>query len=343
MEISILAYLFLSVLAILTPLKKHLSQKMVLYFAGASVLVLLAVLRDFSVGPDTQHYLGQTGFLEIMRLPWKLLPFYKWEFGYTLLNKIVGTIYCNKRFLLVVVGLFTLVPLMVQIFKESLWGTLSLVCFLGMGIWAQSVYLMRQGCAISILSVSYRFCRERKFLPFLICVIAAMLFHRTAGIWLLLYFIYPIKIRQKTLAVCALGAVGCGVCGEFILFVCNFFARYKEEASYNGGIPMLLTLWLCVVAVFILNKGNIPERDRLYYWMLLLAASLQPIAFTFSNFSRIVLYFRIALVILLPNTLQNFLEGDKNCRKQAAAGALLCVTIFLWYIANGVPEYSFAL
>lgn len=340
MEISVAVYVILAVLAVgEVPLKKR-GYKTAMYWFGAVLLISMAAFRDFSVGPDTQQYLGKYGFLEIMALPWQRVPFFKWELGYTLLNKVVGTIYFNQRFVLIVVTLVALVPLFYRVFRDSRWATLSLVCVLGTDAWENSAFLMRQGCAMAILTFSYRYCKERKFLPFLGCVIAAMLFHRTAVVWLLLYFAYPLSINGRTLVACAGGAFLCGIAGPGIFYILRIFARNEEQLQHNGGLSMLVVLWLCVVTVFVLHKGKIPEQDRLYYWMLLLAAVMQPVAFTFSNFARIVLYFRIALVLLLPNTLQDFLPGDKNCGKRAAAGALLCAVLFVWYAADGLMVYQ---
>lgn len=340
MKISVAIYLILAALAVGGVFAKTRRYKIGLYSVGAVLLIFMAAFRDFSVGPDTQQYLGKNGFLEIVTLRWNRLVYYKWEFGYTLLNKIVGTIYCNQRFVLIVITLVILVPLLYRIFRDSRWATLSLVCFFGTQLWESATFLMRQGCAMAVLTFSYRYCRERKFLPFLGCVIVATLFHRTAAVWLLLYFVYPLAINRRTLVACGAASVLCGIAGPGIFYILRIFARNEENAGYNGGLPMLVVLWLCVVTVFVLHKGKIPEQDRLYYWMLLLAAVMQPVAFTFSNFARIVLYFRIALVLLLPNTLQDFLPGDKNRGKRAAAGALLCAVLFVWYAADGLMVYQ---
>lgn len=196
---------------------------------------------------------------------------------------------------------------------------------------------------MAILTFSYRYCKERKFLPFLGCVIAAMLFHRTAVVWLLLYFVYPLTINGRTLVACAGVSFLCGIAGPGIFYILCIFARNEEQMKYNGGWSMLVVLWLCVVTVFVLYKGKIPEQDRLYYWTLLVAAVMQPVAFTFSNFARIVAYFRLPLVTLLPNTLQDLLPGEKNQGKRAAAGALLCAVLFVWYATGGATVYIFGL
>lgn len=341
MEISIGTYLLLAALAVVEPFVRTRSGRTKLYVSGAVLLILLAALRDFSMGTDTGQYLGEYGFLEIMALPWHKLPLYKWELGYTLLNKIAGSIYFNQRFVLVAITLVILVPLMLRLFRDSLWGTLSLVCLYGMQLWISSILLMRQGCAVAILTFSYRYCKQRKFFPFLVCVMAAMLFHRTAGIWLLLYFVYPLAIDRRTIAVCGVVSIFLGLMGQPILWLLNCFVRYKESAGYHGGLPMYVVLWMCVLCVFLLYKGKIPPKRQLYFWMLLVAATIQPIAFTFSNFSRIVWYFRLALVVLLPNVLWDVVADKGKPWKTAAVGALLCGGIFMWYVSNGVMAYTF--
>ena len=66
MKISVAIYLILAALAVGGVFAKTRRYKIGLYSVGAVLLIFMAAFRDFSVGPDTQQYLGKNGFLEIV-------------------------------------------------------------------------------------------------------------------------------------------------------------------------------------------------------------------------------------------------------------------------------------
>lgn len=59
----------------------------------------------------------------------------------------------SERALLVFLTIFILIPIFVWIKKESNYPLLSLVIFIGMGMWNASIGIFRQWCAIAILTI----------------------------------------------------------------------------------------------------------------------------------------------------------------------------------------------
>ncbi|MDD6147426.1 MAG: hypothetical protein PUB40_00640 [Lachnospiraceae bacterium] len=127
-----------------------------------------------------------------------------------------------------------------------------------------------------------------------------------------------------------------------ILGILNRFARNSEGGNFNGGVLMLIVLWLCEIVVFVCFKGRIPERLEFYFKFVFLAAFLQPIALTFSNWARIIAYFSISLSILLPNFVMELTSNEsKNHHFRLPLGVTVCVLMLAWFRMMKPQPYIF--
>lgn len=265
-----------------------------------------------------------------------------WEQGYVAVNWLLGHIFKDQRALLVFMALFILMPIFRWIKSESKWPLLSLVVFIGMGMWNSSMFILRQWCAMAILTYSYKYIKQRKFVPFMIVVLIAMMFHRTAAIFVLAYFIENISIKRSSIIFAAPLSVMVGLLGGKILSFLNRFARFSESGNFNGGISMLVVLWLCVIAALVCFKKNFPLNLEFSFWLVFLAAFLQPITFTFSNWARIVSYFLISLTIFLPNLIEALTGKCTNNHKlRIPLGVVLILLMFVWFKKINVQPYIF--
>ncbi len=355
MTVYLIVFAMVSVCAILSGTQVSAKWKDRMYWGCAGVLVLLSALRDYSVGADTLIYCEE--FHTIRGLPFLEAMHFRWEQGYVAVNWLLGQFLEDERFLLILMSCIILFPIFIWIKRESQWPILSLVVFIGMGMWNASMFILRQWCAMAVLTFSYKYIRERKFVPFFITVLIAMLFHRTAAVFILVYFVAKVPLNRRTLLVAILLAVIEGVAGEGILSILNHFARISEAGNFNGGIKMLLVLWACVLAAFIFFKEKIPEKMDLWFRIVLLAALIQPIAFTFSNWARVVSYFSVALTIFLPDFIVEWTDERTDYLPSAivksadgkinhaalrmSCGIALCVLMLIWFKLTVTEPYAF--
>ncbi|MGO5593893.1 hypothetical protein [Acidaminococcus sp. HCP3S3_G9_1] len=87
-------------------------------------------------------------------------------------------------------------------------------------------------------------------------------------------------------------------------------------------------------------KGNIPDNIKLYYQLLWVAAVLQPIAFAFSNWARVVVYFSISLVVLLPEMINQITTGRNYCFRVPFI-LILSIFMIIWNILQKNNPYQF--
>lgn len=314
--------------------------KNLFYYICAILLVFFSAFRNFTVGADTQNYCQ--GYVQIRHLTFREAMNFRWEKGYVALNWLLGRFFEHERTLLIVMAIFILFPIFYWVKKESKWPLLSIVVFFGMGMWDTSMFILRQWCAMAVLTYSYKYIKEKDFFSFIIVVLIAMMFHRTAAIFLLAYFIENISIKKSTIIFSAVFSIGIGLLGGRILNFLNHFARISEAGNFNGGFSILATLWLCIIASYICFHDKLPSNLNFSFRLVFLAAFLQPIAFTFSNWSRVISYFSISLVIFLPNFIMEFTSiGTRNTKFRLPLALILSGLMFIWFKRIDMDPYEF--
>lgn len=170
-----------SLCAIVSCTKQSPRMKDFLYWICAGGIIIASALRSTDIGADTLTYCRE--YQNIRTLSFKDAMEFRWEQGYVAVNWVIGQFFESERVLLVFLTIFILIPIVGWIKKESNYPLLSLVMFIGMGMWNASIGIFRQWCAIAILTFSYKYIKARRFIPFLMVVLIAMLFHRTAAIF----------------------------------------------------------------------------------------------------------------------------------------------------------------
>lgn len=311
-----------------------------LYWGCAIVLIVLSAVRDYTVGADTLNYCQ--GYRYIQQLSFGNAMKFGWEQGYVAINWLLGQFFGNERTLLVFMATFILMPIFIWIKRESKNPLLSLIVFVGMGMWNSSMFILRQWCAMAILTFSYKYIKERRFAPFILLVLIAMMFHRTAAIFILAYFIEGVSINKASVFFSIPLSIAIGLLGGKILGILNRFARISEGGNFNGGASMLIVLWLCVIVTFVCFKGLVPEKLEFYFKLVFLAAFLQPIAFTFSNWARIVAYFSISLVVFLPNLIEDLTASNtRNVKLKIPIGGIFGILMLIWFNLLNLDMYSF--
>lgn len=309
-------YLVMLAFLLMYDFAKTGEQKRLVYYGAGAFLLLIFVAQDFSVSVDMAEYMRQ--YAIIPGLSFGEMLVHKFEIGYVLLCWILERVFESDRVLLLVLGVMILLPYCISFEKETEAPMIALMAFLALGMYMHAVIYWRQLVAMAILTFSYRFIRERRFLPFLLVVLVAMTFHKTAVVFLGLYLIYNIPINAVLLIVCGICSVILGILGwpiiEFgIKVFYPVYANFTRETE--GGETLLALLWVITLLSYWLFRDRMDDdRIRLPFLMILIAATLQPICFAFYNWLRIVLYFRVALV---PMTAQLFValfqrkEGNK--------------------------------
>lgn len=284
-----------------------------LYWIACGFLILMFALQDAGVSTDIEEYMRQ--FALIPGLSFGEMLTHKFEIGYVLLNKMLAAMFESDRVLMVVMSFLILIPFGICFEKETEESMMALMSFLAVGMYIHSIIYWRQLCAMGILMFSYRFIRERKPVPFLLMVLAAMTFHKASVVFVVMYIAYVIPVNKWLMLGMGAVSVVLGIFGQpLVRFVTQFIYKYEEFYFVpDGGFTMTAVLWIFTLLVYWLMRERLEEpRIKVPFLMILIAATLQPVCLAFYNWLRIVLFFRVAMVLLIPELYVTVFKQKEN-------------------------------
>lgn len=117
----------------------------------------------------------------------------EFEWGFARINEAVKIFFDNYTILLLVLGAILFIFQSKGILKLSPYPITSLLF-----LWCTSfanVFFVRQSIATAILFYSVGFLQERKAVKFFLMIVLATLFHRTSLIFILAWWVFPLKIK----------------------------------------------------------------------------------------------------------------------------------------------------
>lgn len=191
----------------------------VLSFALAAILIAVAGLR-FRVGTDYMAYYRTR--VTDWKTVWDYLIHFR-EPGIRLLSKLSTMISDDGAVFIficsvIIIGIYSL-----MIYRYSPMYLISMLIFVFLGDWTGSFNGIRQYLAAAIVFAGHRYIKERKFVPYLLTILLATLFHRTAAVMILPYFLFARKPDATQFIILAAGAVVVRLSYEIVIDVVQLF------------------------------------------------------------------------------------------------------------------------
>ncbi len=253
------------------------------------------------------------------------------EPGFNILVKLVYSALGGEYFL-VIFGIFAVATVFFFIkafYEQSCDMAISFFLFLALGLYFQSYNSVRYYLALAMGLYSLGFVKRKEWGKFVITVLAAALFHKTALVMLLLYPAAYIPWKKWYYAVlAALGVSGLVFKDLYMkLFVFLYPSYVNEEEYLNGDYFSIVNIARClaVIALYIFvyqfEKKELSQRPAcaLYLKMNILALLLYS-CFSFVPFvSRIGYYLNVSQLLLIPELILCL----KDKKREAALAALL--------------------
>lgn len=238
---------------------------------GVIYLIIISSIR-YNYGGDFAAYYNY--FININD-PF-YTPFFNFELGYYLLNKILRSFSSNFSFFLLIVSGFNIFTFYFFIKKYFLEYTSHLMILFVIGYYSFlfQLVIIRQSIATSIFLISIIFLIEKNIYKYFLCIIVASLFHKPVIIMLIIYiFTYDFIYKRK----------------NFFLFVSILLILYFLPNKIYIDLFNLLQL----------NKYSLYFKDNTltinYYFILYLISSFFVQKNIIRNNSDIRLYFILGL------------------------------------------------
>lgn len=273
-------------------------------------MIFLIGFRDVSIGNDTQHYLTRFNIYKTKELTQIFSDNFQ-EYGYSLLIKITAAIYDNFDFFKIIVAVITIVPIVITILKCSKNPFLSLLIFIAFDYYAFMFSGMRQGIAYALCILSFLCIQNKKPIKFVLVVLLAAQFHKSAYIFLPAYWIANIKMNRYTL-------VGLGLIFIVVVIFKNKFYDLVENGLYrtvdhayeakNTGAFMLLVRQFAIAGVmlFFAGKNSLSSINYTRFTMLVCAGAILSVFATIGgNAQRAANYYCMFLIFGIPELLDS--------------------------------------
>lgn len=269
------------------------------------IWIFLSIRYDF--GNDYMAYLEMHHDFQNGKL-----DDFNYELGWIIINKLIP----NFFFLIILLSTFNCIVyykyIKSYVNRDYWWLAVFIYCFNTNFMLIQSS-TMRQTVAILIFIISIKFILERKCLLYIICCFLAMLFHKSALIFLPIYWIVLIPYNKKLFRVLVVGfflilyLVASSLqplVAKIVLFL--FQSKYEHFLIDSSQINILnAALYTILVAILLEFTNNKNFEIKVFCWISVLALFTFPLSSIIPMTARLGYYLFPATLVAYTYVAQN--------------------------------------
>lgn len=330
-----LVYAWIAAASMLLYVKKMEYQKAKKWFCAISFVAvwLLFALRHPFMGGDLR-YGSSIGYLGVYaqgaRASWQEMfqqkSIFYFEKGYLIFTKLISYLSDDHQFFLAACAALSLAPVCYTICAQSKEPDLSMYVFMGLPVFVLLFSGIRQGIAVGLCMLALLWVIREKWISFILTVLLAMTFHKSAILFLVAYPVYHFPMnRYLRWVTCVLPAAVYVLRYQLYALAGRFYAAYAVP-DYNGSYRLFAVFYLVYLfcCVFSKEEKETSGLKNLY----LIACCVQAMSGVHSIIMRAGYYFMTPLVLLLPAVLHSM--------KNKKLAVFFKVAISLCFIAFGL-------
>lgn len=314
--------------------------------------VFLSTFKADSIGCDTQTY-----------IEWFNSWSYESDLGYSILQLIIFKIGFSYRGMWFVISIFISVCVVLFINRFSTNKLMSLLLYVSLGVFSQSLSFMRQIVALGFLLLEIIAIDKKEWKKSALFVFLASLFHRSGLIGLLFIALKFIKINWKTITAAIVIAVVFPLLLPYISkllekmgFPSYYHKYFVESTSFIRDTTLIAKLYsislvvlffaFYIVAECLKRKKEDFNKKTFYMLGIFLFAAMFKIMGVILDantlFDRLVVYFFHSLIIIIPNLINEF-KGNKKLYILANVMCYIIAFAFLHglYMINYYETFPF--
>lgn len=316
-------------------------------------MVFLSTFKAMSVGADSPNYAAYYERLMYNKeLRFKSYIGSKFEFGYTFIYSIFAMMNIPFRVILFLTSLFISIVLVLFVNKISTNKFMSIILYVALGVFAQSLNLVRQIIAMGFLLLAIMKLLDKKWLPACLLIVAGALFHISILCSLVVVPLIYIKPNWKIV----LGAFLITIVGSFVLpevlrvleyftpldYYTRYFVKWTHfihdsnllNTLYSCGlIALFFVLWIAKFKLLKLDENEMKLYD--FFLLIFLFVPLFRIAGIIVRmpelFNRLNMNFFIALLVLIPLFVKG-LKFNKKLFIAANISVYVVAFVYMYYL-----------
>lgn len=308
---------------------KHTSNAGIIYACVILLLIFVAGLR-YKVGMDySAYYKHFENYLNTLPNAIRELD----EPGYGILVWIATRFYYDGAAAIFIGSLVTVLLPLIVIYKYSDYLLMPTFLYITLGCWSGSFNGVRQYLAAAVLFCGYRYLREQNLIMYCIVVFIAFLFHRSALVFLLLYFVVYRDINIRNVLILFISASILLLFYENVFSIADFImdAHYSLDDAYTSTVVnRLRILAACVPTVVFwgLYYGeNTSEAEKFSLNIVALRSAISILAMNSALLYRINIYTSFFTTIAITELLKGL--SEKN--KRIVTFVLVIMYLVMWW------------
>lgn len=264
------------------------------------------------------------------------------EIGYQVFVWLLSRVFKQPQWLLFLTSFFFVFTILRFIYKYSQNVTLSVLLYISVALMLFNMQGLRQSIAMCICIYSVDFAKRRRIVPFLLLCALATTFHRTAIVFIIVYFLCNQNVTSAKVLLTIMVAIILLAASNYITQIANLFfttntaiQRTYTKVADSGGY-IVLTIHLLTLMLALMMDSDIFDEDN-FESALFYLATIGTVCYIMRYFGtreaeRISFYFAFAEVALLPNALEHF-KGKDKLVIDLLAGAL-AIGLFVYKLSG---------
>ena len=355
------AYLFISCFPLLFGLffkkiKSDKKERRIFCITCFIVLFLFLALRSEFVGNnDTNNYCDVYEYAtKITSLKQFLDEKKSMESGFLIYVFVLSRFLRFRQALIISSSFIFAGSASLFIYKNSKNVSLSFLIYITLGLMIFEATAMRQGIAISICMLAFSFSKKRKFILFVLSVLLAFTFHKTAIVFLIVYPLGFLKKNWLITAAFVLVGVSCLFFGNTIMSYANdYFGKEYVNKVESGGYVMVLTyvalVFLAIIypeigpyKLFKKINNNAFNNGRILYLSIITLFCYLLRYYGGQAAERLCYYFVFLELIVFPNAIERIKDKNSSLFAQFIFSVFI-IALFCYrlYGSDLVPYYFF--
>ena len=194
---------------------------------------------------------------------------------------------------------------------------LSWIIFICLGSMTFAMNGMRQAMAMSICLLAYTYAKNKKPIKFLLIVLIAILFHKSALLFLIVYFVVNMKHGFKSTSLLVIGtAMFFSLADRLVFMYGDVVGEYYEIESFDSGGIITLAIYVIAIVLTLIVNVSLNNDDKAPFHLL--ALSVLGCALYCSRYlstqiyERISYYFLYFLMLLLPSVFKKISAKERT-------------------------------
>lgn len=259
------------------------------------------------------------------------------EIGFYSFAWIIAKFFYDPQYLIFFSSVIVTACVMRFIHLHSKDYGISVTMYICLGLFTFNMNGMRQALAMAICLIAYDFIVQKRFIPFVLTVLVAMSFHKSAIVFLPFYLIAYVKYNFWHVSI-FLGIIALFYSlSDVFVEVFNDAAdkSYDATESFESGGIIVVGIYACILLLTLIYRKSLDGDTAKRCFFLTITGLTLYCARYFSTgiYERMSYYFFYYSILLLPAVIS---KAPKEERLLVKAGIIfLSIALFIYRINKG--------